>query len=50
MDEDEELLSMIEKETKLEKLDLWSNLNGNLTGQTTPTPTEVKEHPRYSLY
>ena len=50
MDEDEELLSMIEKETKLEKLDLWSNLNGNFTDQNTPTPTEVKEYPRYSLY
>ena len=50
MDEDEELLSMIEKETKLEKLDLWSNLNGNLTDQNTPTPTKVKEHPGYSLY
>jgi hypothetical protein len=48
--EDEELLSMIEKETKMEKLDLWSNLNGNLTDQNTPTPTNVKEHPVYSLY
>merc|ERR1712154_289065 len=48
-DNDEELLSMIDKETKMEKLDLWTNLNGNVTTQNN-TPTETKEHPRFSLY